>query len=131
MKAMFSNSMGSRYFNPVMGSGSEKHQRLEREGHSAPSVWIGEVSWLKAGLLEDSDTFIPQTVMKVHEIIGEDLPVIDDALIEKVRGAFELPNNTKKPDGVMNGNGYALAKVDEVVKWLEEHKGEKAFTISW
>lgn len=96
-----------------------------------PNVWIGSVSWLKADLFSDSDTYIPQTVNKISCLIGRDLPVITEEFIQEVRKAFELPNNTIKEDGVWDGEGYRLANVDEVEKFLRLHMGKKVFQISW
>ena len=89
--------------------------------HNSESVWIGEVSWLKAGLMQDTDTFVPSTVMRVSEIVGRNLPVIDDEFIDKVIESFSLPNTTQ----------YTLADKEEVREFLEKHKGEMAFQISW
>lgn len=86
----------------------------------APNVWIGEVSWLKAMVFDDRERFVPNTVQAVSDIIGEDLPVIDDALIARVREAFSLDN----------GTDFDLANVDDVCKFLETHRGKRAFTVS-
>lgn len=86
-----------------------------------PYIWIGEVSWLKADLLADDETFIPNTVGTIDELIGEDWPVLDDELIKNILQAFELENKAR----------CLLAEVAEVSQFLEEHRGEKVFTISW
>jgi hypothetical protein len=86
-----------------------------------PQVWIGEVSWLKAGLLENPDRYIPQPVQLVADIVGEDLPVIDDQMILQIKNALESDNIT----------GYSTAHVKKVVDFLEAHKGKKVFTVSW
>ena len=93
----------------------------ERKVDSTPNVWIGEVSWLKAGLLNDSETFIPSTVQAVYDVIANKLPVITDEFIEKIIKTFGLPNKTS----------YKLANSKDVKKFLEKHKGKKAYTISW
>lgn len=86
-----------------------------------PDVWIGEVSWLKADLFGD-ENYIPETVERVAELVGEGC-VIDDDLIRGVEAAFELPRSRK--------NSYRIAKVDEVVTFLSEHKGAHVFQVSW
>jgi hypothetical protein len=103
----------------------------EKVAHGTPSVWVGEVSWLKAALFEDGDTYIPEPVARVCQIIGSNLPVIDDALIQQVAEALRLPNNTIKAKGVWDGKGYSLASAESVIEFLTKHKGKKAFTISW
>lgn len=86
-----------------------------------PNIWVGEVSWLKAMLFGDEDTFIPSPVMGVSEAIGDDLPVIDDALIARVKEALGRNNTTS----------YDVTKGDEVISFLESYKGERVFQVSW
>jgi len=95
-----------------------------------PNVWVGEVSWLKAMIFNDKETFIPATVEQVRSLVWEPT-IINPALIEKVKEAFSLPNNTKKEGGVFGGEGYRLANQDEVTKFLTSHIGQYAFCISW
>lgn len=123
LRIFFSNTLGSKHFSPVTvgerndyGPGSI----YDRVGNS-PNVWIGEVSWLKAMLLEDGETFIPEPVQAVQELIGEDLPVLDDELQAKLLEALQRPNRT----------GYTVAARDDVVEFLTEHRGKKLFTVSW
>lgn len=86
----------------------------------SPNVWVGEVSWLKADLFGSED-YVPAPVQAVFDLIGDELPVVDDALIEGVVRAMGLPNATR----------YSLAEVDEVRAFLEAHRGLRAFTVSW
>jgi len=88
---------------------------------NAPSVWVGEVSWLKAAIFEDAETFIPDPIQRVHDIIGEDLPVVDDDLITKIEDAMKSPNSTS----------YSLGNGEEIVEFLKANKGERVFTVSW
>jgi hypothetical protein len=90
---------------------------------NTPSVWVGEVSWLKAALFDDAETFIPPAVQQIHEIIGEDMPLIDDSLITRVESAL----------GSENPTSYTVAGSEEspVIKFLRDNKGMRAFTISW
>ena len=87
-----------------------------------PSVWIGEVFWPnKMNLAVDATLYVPATIARVNEIIGDSLPVIDNSLIKQICEAFTLANNTC----------YLLAEVEDVISFLVAHKGEYAFTISW
>lgn len=115
----FAHTMGSKHFN--MMRRSDPMGAEWRRVSDSPQVWVGEVSWLKAALVGDSETFIPSTVGRVHEVISENLPVIDDTLIASVGAAFNLPNTT----------GYRLAERDKVIAFLESHRGKRAFTVSW
>jgi hypothetical protein len=95
--------------------------RHESEIENTPNIWIGEVSWLKAALFEEPEMFIPGTVVKISDLIGEELPIITDGLINKIVEAFNAENNTS----------YSLANPKEVEDFLKQYKGLPCFTISW
>ena len=122
LAVFFSSTFGSKYFNPgnlqPTRSDSDRYFELVSE---APQIWIGEVSWLKASLFGEAEEFIPRTVGTISELIGEDLPVLDDELIGKILAAFDLPNATS----------YSLNEKEKVAEWLEQYKGQKVFTCSW
>jgi hypothetical protein len=99
------------------GPGSA-HQRVT----DTPNVWVGEVSWLKAGLTGDNEAFIPEVVWKISELVGEDLPVIDDTFLEKVRAIYAT---AKEHDH------YKVAAEKDVLSFLEANKGKQIFTVSW
>lgn len=113
-----SNTLDSKYFNPRPVS--DYDPSIYARVSATPNIWIGSVSWLKAALFE-SDDYIPDVVGAIDEIIGEDLPIIDDDLIAKISAAFELPNTTQ----------YDIADASEVIKFLNQYRGEQVFTISW
>lgn len=121
--AFESNNLGSKYFNPDFDKEFEKKNNcdLYELCSVTPSVWVGEVSWLKAALFEDEESYIPEPVQKICSIIGEDFPVIDDDLIKKIQDAMDCSNQTS----------YSLTNAQKVIDFLNEHKGEKVFTISW
>ena len=119
LAGFFANTWGSKYFN--LGRGSSWDDPSRRKVGNTPQIWVGEVSWLKAALFEDSESFIPDPVGAISELVGEDLPVIDDSFIVKIKEAMAIPNET----------GYSLANAEEIVVFLEEHKGKRVFTISW
>ena len=89
------------------------------------NIWIGEVSWLKAGLFgDDGAKYIPTTVMEVSSAVSVPdfgLKVIDDEFIETVSQAFDKPNTTN----------YRLAEKKKVIKFFTKYKGKKCFQISW
>lgn len=116
----FCNTLGSKYFN--MRCRPNLDGDAWRLVTNSPNIHVGEVSWLKAAVLEGGpDEFVPQAVSAVQEIIGEDLPSIDDDLIAKVREAMRLPNQTS----------YEMTGENAVLSFLAEHKGKRAFTVSW
>lgn len=122
MKIFFSNTIGSKYFDE---ESTEKTENLYDQTYDkiakTSSIWVGEVSWLKAALFEDSENFIPSTVEHIDKVIGEDLPIIDDELITKIISAFDLENKTR----------YELAKKEEIENFLINNKGKRIFTVSW
>ncbi len=115
------NTFGSRFFAPRPGGPPiEIYSRC----NDTPNVWVGGVSWLKAGLCDDADdaaSFVPDAVAQIHEAVGEHFPVIDDALIGRIREALAAENATE----------YGLGKPDAVLAFVEEHRGARAFTVSW
>ena len=130
-RAYFSNTLGSKWFNPLSCGMANAVERLRWPVGDTPSVWVGEVSWLKAALLGDEESYIPEGVEAVNSIIGESLPIVDDELIEKIRAALCLPNRTARPGGVWKGAGYNVSGPGGVCAFLEQHRGKRAFTISW
>jgi hypothetical protein len=121
----FNGTMGSKWFNPAL-----QRQPGQRELWSAlyekfallPTFWIGEVSWLKASLLGDSESYVPDPVQAISDIVGQDLPVIDDVLIERLVAAMDCQNQTE----------YAVTTdAAELKAWLSLHHGWRIFTISW
>ena len=119
LPAFFSHTLGSKHFGDAFSEA--ERQAAFRRISETPNVWIGEVSWLKAALFGDSDTFVPSTVQLVQDAVGEDLPTLDDELEQKILAAFEAKNET----------GYNLATVDQVRAFLAAHKGKRLFTVSW
>lgn len=117
-RGFFGNHIGSKWFSL---DNSKKFDKNYDKFSKTKSIWVGSASWLKASLLEDSDTFIPDSVGEIADIIGEHWPVVDDELISQIKDALTLENSTQ----------YEVASADEVVEFLERHRGKKAFTISW
>lgn len=112
------NALGSKYFNL---DNYHLRKEVDKRIDYTPNIWIGEVSWLKASLFGDSENFIPSTVQQISDIIGEDLPIVDDNLINNIIKAFEVDNKTS----------YNVTKVKDIKEFLEQYKGKKLFTINW
>jgi hypothetical protein len=87
---------------------------------SCDMIWIGEVSWLKADITGDLDTYIPQPVRAVSDAIGERIPTLCPVLADRIMGAVNLPNVTS----------YRLVDSDDVRAWLDGHMGWHLFTVS-
>lgn len=119
-KVFSSNVLGSMYFgyeNPSIG---DKYDLYDL-ALNTPNVWVGEVSWLKAALFDDAEKYIPAAVETIAGLICDDCPVIDDDMISAVHAAFK----------VENGTSYGISEGNDVIDFLNKHKGERAFTISW
>ena len=86
-----------------------------------PSVWVGQVSWLKAIVTGDDQGFIPGPVQAVWGIFGKNFVEITDEVISLVSAAMDNPNSTS----------YALNEKSKVVSFLRRNIGERAFIISW
>ena len=119
LKYFFCNSLGSKYFDITIYH--LKQDNLYKKISNTPNIWIGSVSWLKAGLSKDNETYIPTTVNNIQKIINEDLPELTDKLINDILNSFELENKTS----------YDIAKKEDVKLFLNKHKGKKIFTVSW
>lgn len=120
LAVMFSNCFGSKHFGPMRVSEGARTEAIMRVS-DMPGVWIGEVSWLKAALFEDSETFVPGPVQVVQDAIGEHLPRLDPALEQKILEALQVPNTT----------GYNISEVQPVADFLAKHRNKRLFTVSW
>lgn len=122
VKRFKSNVIGSKWENFFT---QQEHADHFNEDYKAiadtPGILVGAVSWLKGGLFDDWDTYVPKPVDMVCKTIGESFPTIDEKFVFKVEKAMDLPNTTM----------YNVATKQEVVGFLRRHFGKKAFTISW
>jgi len=116
-----SNVLGSKYFNMTKKFNYDDFTKLYEKFSETPNIHVGEVSWLKAALFDNPEDFVPDPIGAIHDVIGEELPVVDDAMITKITDALKLPNQT----------GYSLSSAVDILAFLDKHKGKKVFTISW
>ena len=93
-------------------------------GELCPNVWVSEVSFLKASLFGDDD-YIPGVVQVVQELIGEDFPVLNDELLQKLTDAINADY-----DPSYYGQMHQNTK-NEIIEWLNENKGSELFIIAW
>ena len=128
--ALNSSTIGSKYhtienydyYNRELDENGES--RWDKAYHhlgNLESYDMGEVSWLKANLFDDNETYIPSPIEVMHDLIGEDFPVIDDEFIKTVKHSLGV---------VENLTGYATYE-DGVVEFLEDNKGKRILYISW
>lgn len=95
----------------------EIHKRIA----ATPSVWIGEVSWLKAVVSLDADTYVPDPVRVIDELIGEKLPTLTAELRDQIVAALGIPNRTD----------YRISDAVPVRDFLNLYMGNRLFTVSW
>jgi hypothetical protein len=114
-----SSTLGSKFFD------IDANRRYDDPSNecvrNTAGVWVGEVSWLKANLFDQEETYIPGAVARVSELIGEEFPIITEELIKQIREAMSIENTTR----------YSVASADSVCEFLGQHIGKKIFTISW
>lgn len=128
LKCFFSKNLGSKYFSGFFSDGPCRENKLADCSHwqkiiKSPQIWIGEVSWLKQALMGERDgEYVPDAVQAVHDLIGEDLPVLDANLRAKILKAA-IP---KEPHPF-----YQTTKSEELPLWLKENEGRTLFTVSW
>ena len=128
MRAFFANTLGSSWGPKDLSSilsGPNNHDswmEAVKVVSDSPQVWIGEVSWLKAALAGDDETFVPNPVAQISELIGDDGSAeLTDDMIEAIIKAIDVPNQT----------GYSVATPEQVRPFLEEHRGKPVFCVSW
>lgn len=126
--AFFSNTLGSSW------GPSSLEEALARPPTSSgqldtfaviadtPDIWIGSVSWLKAALTNDPDSYVPDPVGIIADLVGDTgRVIIDSDLIDKIMMALNVENDT----------GYSIATQDDVRPFLLEHLGKPVFCVSW
>ncbi len=125
LSLFFGNTLGTRWFNPrTIAQMDEAAGNIDPYAiiSHTPKIWVGEVSWLKAVLFGDSETYVPSMVEAVYEAIDDSCEtLITDELIEKVRAATRVANKTS----------YSLGEADKILDFLTTYKGQRCFTVSW
>ena len=88
-----------------------------------PSIYIGDVSWLKAALLYDDDKYVPDPIGKISDAIGvHTLVELTHELKDEIMDALDIPNNSD----------YELeCDKDKISEFLNRYVGSEIFTISW
>jgi hypothetical protein len=121
LERFFVRIFGSKHFGPMRIS-TEQWEEAMRRVSNTPQCWIGEVSWAKAMVFEEGEElFVPSPVRVVHDLVGEELPTLDDELVNKIIAALELENKTH----------FRVASVPTVLPFLKAHRGERVFCVTW
>jgi len=89
-----------------------------------PHIWVGEASFLKAGLTGDIDRYVPQPIQKICKLIPDSCSgksvIIDDKLIETIE-EIDWTNNTQ----------YEICEKKKLIEFLKKHKGKECYYICW
>ena len=122
IRAFNTNTFGSPYFAPRFGEMDiESYKKIAE----TPKHIVGDVSWLKAMIMEDEETYIPDPISVLSDIfpqtLVEDFTVITDDVIEQVKEAYGKPNQTE----------YNLKELEPLIGFLTDHKGRQVFSVSW
>ena len=89
-----------------------------------PCVYIGDVSWLKAALLEDIK-YIPSSIEKISNIFHNQdgiCVILTDEIIIEITEALLLPNDS---DYTLGNNVNKKMK-----RFLKNHRGQEAFVVT-
>jgi hypothetical protein len=69
---------------------------------------------------DEDDSYVPNPIEEINELISGTVE-IDDQLINKAEKAMGLDKESP----------YEISKADDIIEFLESHKGNQAFTVSW
>lgn len=129
LACFFSTTIGSRWFSEPFGSHPCQLDDDYQCAHwvavaDSDDVWIGEVSWLSAGLTGNLNS-VPEPVERVADLIGDDLPELTPELREKIIEAVAVDR--------LRNNGYKTVKPGDkgLITWLNDHLDDRLFTVSW
>lgn len=83
------------------------------------SFWIGQVSWLKAGLLDDEERYIPAPVRAISVMVGE-RKLLTPEVAKELTVALNLPNRS-----IYRGHSRfrGVVRAQHLKKWLAAHIG--------
>lgn len=130
LRCVNSHTMGSKWFSlgrtcgrPVDDIRCVHDQRVEL----SDNVWIGEVSWLKRMFLDDK-IYVPDMVQEIHDLIGEDMPVLDAELNGKILCTVDAGHRHGFYDTVQPGGSE---EYHALLDFLARNQGQRLFTISW
>jgi hypothetical protein len=131
LRCFFGHTFGHKWFNwsglgrclidPVPDFDCPHWRRVMK----TESKWVGEVSWLKAGVTGDSDAFIPEPVQAVQSLIDDGVTVLDRETRDNLLRALAAPRRNEA------SRHYDVTVDEDWPGWLDAHKGQKLFTVSW
>jgi len=88
---------------------------------NTPNTRIGEVNWVTAAATKNFKAFVPTAIAMISELIGEELPILDNELERRIVEALKKENITH----------YSLTPERALASFLASHKGKKLFIVNW
>lgn len=123
VKRFGSNVLGGPYWGCASYAEYLEHSSDDFDAiRHTPQVWVGEVSWLKAVVFDDVESYVPDPVGLIADEFEKGIVTITGKMIFRLE--HELP-------GIENTTQYTIAPSNKIIEFLKLHKGKKAFTISW
>jgi hypothetical protein len=116
---------------------SDRDEQLEQMATElgiwdGPNVWLGQVSWSKAGLFADEDgswrRWVPRCVEAIQRFYDAHggIVAMTPGVRSAVTTAFSLPHDSWYETGKSRG----VAKARDVKKWCDQHMGDLTFVMS-
>lgn len=99
------HDVGSKHFSLSKDVSVKEWNEIYEKVADTDNMLLEEVSW--------SDS---ETLKRIKAIVGEDLPVIDDALIGTIEKAIDSPNPNY---------------FKKLVPWLRARTGKRCFIVVW
>lgn len=97
------------------------------DGNPEATVWIGEVSWLKAALFDDAPNYIPPLVAAVAETFPE---ISSGKSVEITNGLIGLLKERIAEAAVVEDEtSYSIADPEAILIWLGGRKGQRAWQM--
>ena len=115
------STLGTKFFDLSLYQEQQRRSdELYDKFANTPRICVGEVSWLKAAIMDDEDTFVPNSVARIAELL-QDVPVLTLDLLDEIKEALQFENTTS----------YSTSSTGSIIEFLQEHIGKRVFTISW
>lgn len=99
----------------------DKHDQLYDKFSESPQFEVGECSFLKANMSGDNESYIPDLVSICCDVV-DDGRIIDDEMISQIK---EMSKTAEQHEY------YHTSSINDLLTWLEMHKGEYVFSIAW
>ena len=120
-RVFFSSTIGSKWFDFNASFSREEETAAFNKFSDIKGFHVGEVSWLKYAITQDED-YVPD-LCGIIAAMFDDVPlVITEDFVER----------TERAIGVAQPHHYYYtSQKDELLEFLRDNIGKKAYTVSW